>query len=182
MPTYEAALISGLERRVSRGNKVVIVGAGIGITAAVSAKIVGETGEVICIDGSTQCLENTRETLALNELSGNVKLVHAIVGENISVYKSKTEAQVMPASDLQECDVLELDCEGAELKILSEMTLRPKTILVETHGSHGAPTHASRDLLEGMGYNVENLGVAEPYLKDYCTEKDIYVLMGSRDS
>ncbi len=176
MPTYEAALISGLIEFVPKGGKVVVVGAGVGVTAAVSARLVGPSGTVVCLEGSSQCIEQSKGTLELNDLAGTVELVHAIVGTDISVYESSEKASVLPADQLPNCDVLELDCEGAETKILREMTIRPETILVETHGSHGAPTQEVSCILEDLGYSVKNLGVAEPYLADYCIEKDIFVL------
>lgn len=181
MPTYEAALLEGLNRTVSEGDKVVVVGAGFGVTVAVSSKLVGSDGTVQCFEGSSNCLSDTRATLALNGLGDNVTLTNAIVGTNISVYKSEAEAPVIAATDLPDCDVLELDCEGAEIKILSEMTIRPKSVLVETHGTHGAPTATVKSILQTMGYTVELLGVAEPYLEAYCREKDIMVLMAVRD-
>ena len=36
--------------------------------------------------------------------------------------------------------MLELDCEGAEVEILRELTIQPRVILVETHVLYGAPT------------------------------------------
>lgn len=181
MPSYEAGLIDGLNRNAKTGDRIVIVGAGIGITVAVALKKVGSTGSVKCIEGSSDCLGQTKQTLSLNNLTGQAQLFHAIVGEDISVYKSKDVAEVLPASDLPDCDLLELDCEGAEVKILREMTIRPKTILVETHGTHGAPTNVVWSLLEDLGYTVQHLGVAEPYLEDYCNERDIMVLEGLRN-
>lgn len=179
MPTYEAALLAGLRKRANPGDSVVVVGAGIGVTVAAAKKMIGEAGVVTCFEGSSRCLDDTRETLALNGLGDGIQLNHAIVGEDISVYKSDCPAQTVSAADLPECDILELDCEGAEIRILSELTIRPKTIIVETHGSHGAPTGQVSDILGRLGYTVEHLGVAEPYLEDYCRDNDIMVLMGA---
>lgn len=180
LPTYEAALICGLTKSAKAGSHIVVVGGGVGVTIAIAAKLVGSTGSVICYEGSSQCIDQASETLARNNLTGSVKLVFAIVGEDISVYKSTQPANILPADKLPPCDILELDCEGAEIKILTEISIRPKTILVETHGCHGATTQAVKELLAGLGYKVENLGVAEPYLADYCKEHDIFVLKADR--
>ena len=180
IPTYEAALLFGLRERCETGNHVVVVGAGLGVTVTAAAKAVGPTGSVTCFEGSSRCLKDTKETLELNGIVAGTKLIHAIVGEAISVYKTDDIAMTVPASELPECDVLELDCEGAEIKILSQMTIRPNTIVVETHGTHGAPTFVVSDLLENLGYTVVELGVAEPNLEEYCIDKDIMVLLGTR--
>jgi hypothetical protein len=47
---------------------------------------------------------------------------------------------VISPAELPECDILELDGEGAESLILRNMTIRPRVIAVETHGVYGAPT------------------------------------------
>jgi hypothetical protein len=182
MPTYEAALSEGLTGAVQPGSKVVVVGAGVGVTVVTAAKLAGPTGQVTCFEGSANCLAQTKETLALNEITSQIDLVHAIVGEDISVYDSTEQAEVLSAENLPECDVLELDCEGAEIKILSEMKIRPQTILVETHGVHGAPTAKVEQILLGLNYVVKNLGVAEPYLADYCQEHDIFVLWATKET
>jgi len=179
-PTYEAALIGGLRETVVPGAQIVVVGAGIGVTVVSAARLAGPNGQVTCYEGSSDCLQKTQETLDRNSISGGVSLVQAIVAEDISVYSSATKSDVVPASDLPACDVLQLDCEGAEVKILSELQIRPDVILVETHGIHGAPTAKVLMILENLGYQVEDCGVAEPYLEEYCKENDIRVLLGRK--
>jgi hypothetical protein len=68
-----------------------------------------------------------------------------------------------------------LDCEGAEVEVLRELTIQPRVILVETHGMYGAPTDLVASLLEKRGYIVSHRGVAEPRMDDYCTKHDIRV-------
>ena len=113
-------------------------------------------------------------------LEDRISVHHAIVGEDISVYGlSKAGAVVNPAN-IPECDVLELDCEGAEIGVLLGMTITPRFIAVETHGSLGAPTARVREVLASIGYKVEDLGWAEPRLSEICEENDIRVLVGAR--
>ena len=80
-----------------------------------------------------------------------------------------TVAVVAPEA-LPPCDVLELDCEGAEVEILSTMTIRPRVILTETHGLYGAPTPRVVELLGKIGYRTDVLGVAEPRLRAFVPE------------
>jgi hypothetical protein len=73
--------------------------------------------------------------------------------------------------------VLELDCEGAEIDILQAMIVRPRVILVETHGLYGAPSALVTSLLEQRNYTVSPRGVAESRVQVYCEEHDIRVVL-----
>jgi hypothetical protein len=86
---------------------------------------------------------------------------------------------VLPPSQLPSCDVLQLDCEGAEVEILRETMIQPRVILVETHGIFGAPTNLVASLLEKRGYVVTDRGLAEPRLAELCTKNDVRVLLGT---
>jgi hypothetical protein len=179
-PGYEDALISGMKETVRAGHKVVIVGGGIGITAAVAGLLAGPAGSVDCFEGNKRQSQACRTTARLNNLS-NVRIHHCVVGQSIAVYGQKRhEAAVLPASALPECDVLELDCEGAEAVILREMTISPQVVLVETHGIFGAPTELVGRLLEERGYRVEDRGVAESRYAEDCVKNDIRVVLGIR--
>lgn len=91
-----------------------------------------------------------------------VEVVHAIVAEDIRVYGNEHSGNVVSTSDLPECDVLNLDCDGAEIRILREMTITRRAIVVETHSVFGSRTAEVRSILEARGYRVEDLGAAEP--------------------
>jgi hypothetical protein len=60
------------------------------------------------------------------------------------------------------------------------MAIRPRVVIVETHGVYGAPTGRVRALLEAQGYRVTDRGVAEPRERELCEECDIRVLVGVR--
>jgi hypothetical protein len=72
-----------------------------------------------------------------------------------------------------------MDCEGAEVEILRELTIEPRVILVETHGVLGAPTDVVASLLEKRGYVVSLRGPADPRYADLCTKDDVQVLLGT---
>jgi hypothetical protein len=59
---------------------------------------------------------------------------HAVVGEAISVYGERDghSPRILPPGELPKTDVLEVDCEGAEIGILRNMTIRPPPIAGET--------------------------------------------------
>ncbi len=51
------------------------------------------------------------------------------------VYKSKADRieEVVPVEELEECDVLELDCEGSEYEIIKNINFKPRALIVEVH-------------------------------------------------
>jgi hypothetical protein len=67
------------------------------------------------------------------------------------------------------------------MEILSKMTIRPRIVLVETHGFRGAPTSEVRGIMEEIGYETKNLGIAEPRIEETCRKRDIKVLIGKRN-
>jgi hypothetical protein len=179
VPDYEQALVSALKAHVRGGDDVVVVGGGLGITCAVAALAASETGHVNCFEGDLRGVEAVRRVASLNGVSKRVIAHHAVVGEAIGVYGDAVASTVVRPFDLPPCDILELDCEGAEVGILQAMTIEPRAIAVETHGFLGAPTLAVRKLLESRGYRVQDLGWAEPRFKDACIRNDIRVLVGT---
>jgi hypothetical protein len=183
IPNYEAVLINALRSNVQSGDTVVVVGGGEGVTVTVSAEAVGAAGSVVCFEGNESFAENVRITAARNGVSERVTVRHAIVGKDVNVYSDyggrKSTTLVMP-EDLPNCDVLELDCEGAETVILKHLKFSPRVIIVETHGINGAPTTEVRMVLQTRGYHVLDLGWAEPNLLDNCARGDIRVLAAQR--
>ena len=183
IPDYEDALARGIEAHVRAGDRVVVIGGGEGVTVVLAAIRVASTGSVVCYEGARYCVERTNATVKRNGLDSRVTVHHAVVAEAIAVYGHKTDAaiKIVKPTELPECDVLELDCEGAEVSILTKMSLEPRAVLVETHGVHGAPTAAVRDLLAGRGYEVTDLGFAEPSRLQECIDGDIRVLAAVRN-
>ena len=177
IPSYEYNLLRGIDQHVEQGDRVIIVGCGFGVTAVVAAKATGPTGTVTCYEGSQAQVQKAGLTLKANQVD-NVVIHHAIVGRSIAVYGSEQghAANVVAPEDIPACDVLELDCEGAETIILESLPIRPRVILVETHGCYGAPTETVRSLLASMGYAVTELGVAEPRVEQFCLKNDIKIL------
>jgi hypothetical protein len=180
---YEQTLILALQSEILPGDKVTIVGGGEGVTAVIAAKAVGETGSVVCFEGSNWGVRKIKATASRNNVSKRLSVEHAVVGKAINVYggaDSRSVRTVRP-EDLPECDILELDCEGAEITILRNMIIRPRIIAVETHGVYGAPTQMVKELLEGLDYEVRDCGVAEPRIVADCEANDIRVLLGRRN-
>jgi precorrin-6B methylase 2 len=180
IPDYEEKLVIALRTTVKPGDKVLVIGGGNGITAAIAAQLAGPKGKVICYEASSEQLPIIRQTFARNKVE--VELRFGAVGEAIGVYGDGEQAPVVAPEDLPECDILEMDCEGAERIILERMTIRPRAIAVETHRVYGAPKEAVREALEKLNYSVTDMGIAEPRLAATCIELGVDVLMGQQEA
>jgi hypothetical protein len=178
-PDYEATLVAGLNEMIKPGDSIVIVGGGVGVTAVIAGLRTGPSGSVQVFEGSRQYVRLIQRTAARNRVR-NIGVHHAIVAKAIDVYGGESDVgTVMPPSKLPPCNVLQMDCEGAEVQILREMIIQPSVILVETHGPFGAPTDLVASLLERRGYVVSDRGVADPRIAERCTKQDIRVLLGT---
>lgn len=155
MPGYENALISAINESVSEGDSVVVVGGGWGVGTVVAAQNAGESGGVITFEGSEEQVEHVRETVELNQIGSRTDIEHAIVGTDVNVYGESSGATEIPPEDLPECDILVLDCEGAETEILQHAGKVGKSIVVETHPMYDAPSDEVKSLLEDEGFVVE---------------------------
>jgi hypothetical protein len=181
-PDYEATLVVGLNETIRPGDSVVIVGGGVGVTAVVAALRTGSSGSVQCFEGGKQNVELVQQTVARNGIT-NVNVHHAVIAKAIFVNGGSGDiGPILAPSQLPSCDVLELDCEGAEIDILREMIIHPRVVLVETHGLFGAPTNLVATLLEKRGYVVSDRGLAEQRFADNCLKTDTRVLLGINSS
>lgn len=177
--TYESALVAGLRMHVGPGEHVVVVGGGHGVTAAVAAIAAGPSGRVDVYEAGDDMLDGIRQTLAANGVGAHVH--HAVVGAAHAVY-GETTARVVPPGELPPCDVLMLDCEGAEREILTDLAARPRVLLIETHGMYGAPTADVRRIVEALGYRITGDEIAEAGLADMCEQLDVRVLTALHDA
>jgi hypothetical protein len=180
IPGYEHALVSALRNNIREGDNVVVVGGGVGVTATIAAIAVGENGSVKCFEGDMHGVVSVQKTAALSRVGDRIKVYHAIVGEEIDVWGSSPSNIAVRPNELPSCDVLELDCEGSEIGILRDMLIKPRVVAVETHGFLGSPTADVRNILEHRGYQVSDLGLAEPRLEVECDNLDIRVLVGRK--
>ncbi|WP_144049523.1 hypothetical protein [Halorubrum salipaludis] len=175
-PTYESSIVRQLNDRVTKGDSIVIVGGGLGVTAVTAAKQVGRSGQVIVFEGDPNQVDMIKQTAMYNDVADRIHVKHAIIAEAISLKGESGDAPIIPPLDLPECDLLELDCEGAETQIIQQLPHRPETIIVETHGHLGASTQKVRNELIENGYTVVSDEIAEDDKIEMCEEKDIRVL------
>jgi hypothetical protein len=156
-PDREAACGDALRRHVERGDEVVVVGGGRGLTTVIAARMTHFEGSVTVHESNSRMLETLRRTIEVNRVADLVTTVHAAIGsvsEQAAELFGPGDGERLDPSALPECDVLEMDCEGAEVEILRGMACRPRTIVVETHAPLGVPPEDVEATLDEMGYDV----------------------------
>ncbi|ELZ19147.1 hypothetical protein C477_09104 [Haloterrigena salina JCM 13891] len=173
---YESAIVSRLKSGVTTGDTVVIVGGGWGVSTVVAAQAVGESGSVHTFEASPEYAEYTRETVRLNDVANRCTVTTAVVAKAVSTQGDAESEVVLSPAELPDCEVLELDCEGAEIEILQELQSQPRVIIVETHGVFGAPTEAVAEALESMSYEIVSTEIADRGLAEMHEAQDVRVL------
>lgn len=179
--SYESAIVDGIKKRVENGDHVVVVGGGWGVSTVTAAKMVGPDGTVRTYEAADNAVQQVKQTTELNGVTDRTTIVHGIVAKEISTMGVTTGARLVSPKEIPECDVLILDCEGAEKKIIDSMEISPRCIIVETHGHLGAPTDSVRHCLLESGYSVDSEAIAETGKQELCVKNDIYVLVSSRN-
>ncbi len=160
--TFEGGLASVHRDHTRPGEDVTVVGGGFGITTVAAA----ETGARVTVyEASADRLAALRETLRLNGVGPDrVTLRQTVVGtladaEAEAKGLDPNAAPTVPPADLLPCDVLELDCEGAELAVLRGLraaapdTALPRLVAAEVHPTKlGEDPGAVLELLSGLGF------------------------------
>ncbi|MCQ4333124.1 hypothetical protein KM295_06370 [Natronomonas sp. F2-12] len=150
-PEYEHAEVESIRTYAKKGDDVVIIGGGLGVTAVAACK---ETnGEVTVFEQSKPTYRILKRTIELNDCSDKIDVELAVVGEvghSNFTHKQPSKVDRMLPTELPYADVYEMDCEGAETTILQKMDVRPSVLLVETHNNHNEVC----DILSSIGYEI----------------------------
>ncbi|WP_267639790.1 FkbM family methyltransferase [Haloarchaeobius amylolyticus] len=156
-PDHEGTVVRALRRHVRRGDRVVVVGGGWGTTSVVAARMTHFEGAVTTYEPSPRMLAILRRTIDVNRVADVVSVEHAAVGTvsaNSERIFGEADGEQVPPDELPDCDVLDLDCEGAELEILRGMPCRPRLLTVEAHPHVGCSQAAVEAELDALGYEV----------------------------
>ena len=175
-PNHEAALIAGIRDHVRPGDDVVVVGGGSGASSVVAGRQTGPTGSVTTFEGSADEVALTAATIELSDVSAWTTVTHAVVGRARSLRGASGDATTVAPDGLPDCDVLVLDCEGAEVDILRDGAVSSRVVIVETHGIYDAPPDRVADLLANAGYTVRSREIGGRS-EAHCREHGIYVLV-----
>lgn len=155
-PYHEDTEIDYIKKYVNAGDKVVDIGGGVGVSSVWAARKAGKSGKITVYEPSSTCIERMRRTFELNKVEAEIQINHALVSEEagkIRFEEGENAEKILP-QDIPDCDVLNMDCEGAELAILKEMNITPKMILVETHSMYGSSGTDVIEVLKGLDYEV----------------------------
>jgi len=178
---YETGIVEAIRDHIKKGDSVVIVGGGLGVATVVAAQHVGEQGSVTCLEGSAEQIRKVNETLNLNDVSGRVRLRHAIVGKEHAIWGEKGDPDRIAPNELPDCDVLIMDCEGAERDILNETHIQPGMIIVETHRIYDSPKSVVRDLLRKRGYKIFSTQIADKDMIKKHKRLGVYVIVAKHN-
>lgn len=183
--THEVQVQQALVRSLRAGDHVWDVGANIGSTALVAARIVGQCGRVVAIEPDPDCAAAIRTNAALNGL-GAIEVVEAAAADRVGVAElvvvrdrlwtrlssvgdhelseRRVAVRTIALDDVEwpPPTVVKIDVEGAELDVVAGMTgllrdARP-LVICEMHGRNAEFCAAMR----AAGYAVSNLDGPEP--------------------
>lgn len=154
-PDYESELCDQIGNFIQEGMNTTIIGGGRGVSTVHAARAVSDTGTINVYEGSREHVELVTDTIQANNVSSRVDVHHAVVAADIGVYTDTKAVRRINPADLSATDALVLDCEAAEIAILSEMEIEPRVIIVETHDRLVPGTTAAiRHILENRGYEI----------------------------
>lgn len=152
-PNYKQGTNDSLREYCRHDDHVVVIGGGFGVSAVVAAH---SADSVTVYEGGITPAQQVRETAGLNRVEDAVEVREAIVAEGHDVYgEDITNENILPR-ELPDCDVLEMDCEGAEVSILKKMEISPRVVIVESHPSFDSQPEEIRSLLIENGYEIVN--------------------------
>jgi hypothetical protein len=150
----EGGEVESHKEYTNTGDTVVIIGGGRGVSAVHAARQVGSNGSVVVYEGAEKYANIIRETAGLNSVSDRVQVNHALVGPTIDIAGDQGGADTVSPQKLPDCDVLEMDCEGAERDILAGMDIRPRVMIIEVHPKKYPEATAVLDDLKEMDYEI----------------------------
>lgn len=153
-PEYEEVLIDRIQSEVHEGDQVVIIGGGFGVSSIHAAQRVGVKGSVTTYEASNERYSLLTENIEINGLSERIDTKHALVGSDVAVAGSHSDAISLDPGSLPPCEIIVMDCEGSELEIIPQLNSNNKTIILETHGCYGAKTEKCRKVLNANGFKV----------------------------
>lgn len=174
--------------RLQSGDTVVDVGGNIGVFALTARFPIGDQGKVVVAEPEYGCYQTLIENISINRFGNNMKAyqialsesenaVRLIVCDGFNMRSSmygkvdgrvhKGPVQKVRAAKLATlfelgcvgfCNLLKLDCEGAEYAIVRSlhktMASRIGRIIVETHDVEGESVFEMVQILESFGFRV----------------------------
>lgn len=158
-PNVEGGEVTCHENYTVGGDQVTIIGGGRGVSTVRAARNVGTGGQVRVYEASAKYVDLINKVIDMNNVTSQVTVNHALVGPGVDVYGDQKKEHVPRISpqELPECDVLEMDCEGAEFTIIEYLTISPRVMIIEIHPRKAKVTNASEilfDRLSSLNYGI----------------------------
>ncbi len=150
---YKAGLVDPLRPLVRPDDRVVVAGDACRVASVVAARA-ATGGRVSVFTPTPGAAERCRAAHDLNGTTGRVSVEHALVGTPERVHGPANDGRVLGATELPTCDVLVLDCEGAETALVWGLEQVPRVIVVEVHGHYGADRPVIEAVLDDREYAV----------------------------
>lgn len=151
----EMGIIKSYEKLNLPTTKVLVIGAGDGISILYNS-IVNPSFHLTVIEESSEQLKLVQNNLKLNDLNFEHEYVHGFAGDKYLVYGNEVynSNNLIDINDY-DIDVLELDCEGSELQIISNLKIKPKFIIVEVHPNLNSISYLDfLSLIEKKNYSI----------------------------
>lgn len=152
IPNYKLEQMECIEAAVEARDVVVNVGGGYGVSTIVAARRAGPAGQVVTFEPTTDLIEPLGDTIAMNRVADRAEVKHAAVGPPKHTKGSIEGGEHLPPTALPDCDVLILDCDGAEDEIVPQLEIRPRDMVIESHPRYGVDPEGLLTMLESMGY------------------------------
>lgn len=160
LPKYKEVNIAAIKKWVRYDDVVVEVGSGQGVCTVWAARM-APGGKIITFEGSEEMCNVTKDTMAVHSqtLTNNpeVEIHNEIIGPDVDVWGASEHVTRCSPSDLPDCDVLIMDCEGAELDILQNLSTTPRTCIIEAHPNKGVDPDDVVEELESRGHEIKSI-------------------------
>jgi hypothetical protein len=167
-PDCKQGSVDALRQYVRQGDHVVVIGGGDGVTAVIATR---RCEQVTVYEAAGNMVSVVKETTEINSMDNKITVVHSAVGPTNNVYGDNVGSPTSVA-DLPDCDILELDCKGAEEEIIRNLSFCPRIIIVEAHPQYGVSVDILHSLLSDLGYKT----------RDIVFQNKPHVVVGIRNS
>ena len=147
---YKLEHISSIERAVLPSDHLLILGAGVGVSALALAN---QVRQITLVEGSETQMRITEQNLDANHVD-NVNLLLGVAGQNIGVYNSE-DSRVIDLHQFETVRVVAMDIEGAEMSVIPQLPESVEKVIIESHAQFGSPKKSVMESLENHGFVIE---------------------------
>ena len=149
---YKLEHIRSIERAVLPDDHLLILGAGVGVSALVMSN---KVDRITLVEGSETQFEVANENLNMNHVQ-NVDLVLGVAGENVGVYNSE-DSQIIDLQQFDDVRVVAMDIEGAEMSVIPQLPISVDTVIVESHIQFGSAKTSVIAKLEKCDFVIDEV-------------------------